>query len=1174
LTSTSANENFIGFLGSDVFHYARGGGNDTITEGIYEGNDKVVFTNINAADVVLTKLGNDIVIHVSASSSGASDAGLITLTDSFNPNYQQGIEQIQFADGTVWSHDDILSHITTNQAPVVGILLADKASAEDTAFSFTLPAGSFTDVDNATLSYSATLANGAALPSWLSFNATTQTFSGTPPQDYYGNIDVKVTASDGSLSASDVFTLTITPVNDAPIAVSDGPLALLYNSPLAIVAATLLANDSDVDSLVLTITSVSNATHGTVVLQPNGTIVFTPDADYIGAASFTYVISDGSDGVTTATVSINVQGVAGQVITGTTANNVLTGTAGDDTINGLAGNDTLNGNGGVDILVGGVGNDIYIVDSIGDKTVELTNEGTDVVQSSITWTLGANLENLTLTGTANTNGTGNSAVNTITGNVGNNVLNGGGGLDTLIGGLGDDTYVVDQTGVIITEAASAGTDTVQSSVTWILGNNLESLVLAGAAAINGTGNTLANTITGNSADNVLNGGTGADTLIGGLGNDTYVIDNVGDLVVEQAAQGIDTVQSSITYTLLANFENLTLTGAANINGTGNELANIITGNTGNNVLDGGLGADTLIGNIGNDTYVVDNLGDAIVEAASAGTDLVKSSIDWTLGTNLENLTLTGTANINGTGNSTVNTIIGNAGNNILNGDGGLDTLIGGLGDDTYVIDQAGIVTNEAANAGFDTVQSSVTWTLATNLENLILVGAAAIDGTGNAVANIITGNGANNVLNGGAGADTLIGGMGDDTYVVDNAGDIVTELTGQGIDLIQASVAWTLADNFESLTLIGTAAINGTGNLLDNLITGNSGNNILNGGLGADTLIGGLGNDTYVVDNLGDITTELSAGGTDLVQASLSWTLSSELDNLTLTGLSNIDGTGNSLVNVITGNAGNNVLNGAGGLDTLVGGLGDDTYVVDVAGVITTEAANAGIDTVQSSVTWALATNLENLSLIGSAAINGTGNSLANTITGNAADNILNGGTGADTLNGGLGNDTYVVDNIGDVTTEATNSGTDLVQSSVTWTLGANLENLTLTGTKAINGTGNTLDNVITGNAAANILNGAAGNDQLVGNAGNDTLTGGLGNDSFDFSTGFGKDIVTDFTAGLGATDVLHFTLGIAFDTYAEIMAAATQVGSNTVITIDANDTITLTNVQKTTLVTDDFLFA
>ncbi len=147
------------------------------------------------------------------------------------------------------------------------------------------------------------------------------------------------------------------------------------------------------------------------------------------------------------------------------------------------------------------------------------------------------------------------------------------------------TDIVDNMGDVITENASEGNDTVRSSVTLTLANNVENLVLTGTTAINGTGNTLNNTITGNSAANTLSGGTGADTMIGGAGNETYVVDNMGDIVTENANEGTDLVQSGVTYTLSANVENLTLTGTAAINGTGNALDNVLTGNTAANTLD-------------------------------------------------------------------------------------------------------------------------------------------------------------------------------------------------------------------------------------------------------------------------------------------------------------------------------------------------------------------------------------------------------------------------------------------------------------------------------------------------------------------------------------------------------------------------------------------------------------
>jgi Ca2+-binding RTX toxin-like protein len=780
---------------------------------------------------------------------------------------------------------------------------------------------------------------------------------------------------------------------------------------------------------------------------------------------------------------------------GTTGNDTLTGTAASEAIEGNTGNDTLNGGGGNDYLAGGAGADamsggpgdeIFVVDDAGDSVVENPDEGIDTVASAITLSLGSNVENLFLTGTAAIDGTGNALNNAITGNDAANTLIGGdgddtltglGGADQLFGGAGDDTYVADGSDTIV-ENAGEGIDTVQIGSTYTLGPNLEKLTFTGTASINGTGNELNNVLTGNIAANILDGAGGADAMAGGAGDDTYIVDEAGDTVSEAASAGIDTVFSSVSFVLPANVENVTLTGVNAVNATGNSLDNILEGNSAPNALQGGLG---------NDSYVIQNPDDLVLENADEGTDTVKSLVSYVLGATLENLTLLGTANIDATGNAGANVLIGNAGNNVLDGGAGADAMSGGGGDDTYIVDSAGDTVTESIGAGIDTVLSNVSFVLPLNVENVTLLGTGAIDATGNVLDNVLVGNST---------ANALTGGLGNDTYYVDNVGDVVVEAASEGIDLVYSSISYTLPAAVENLTLTGTGAINGTGNLLNNVMTGNAQNNVIDGGLGADTMVGGAGDDTYYVESPGDTVAENAGEGTDSVFSSISFTLGANIENLTLTGSFRISGTGNAAANTITGNVEANVLDGGAGADTLVGGLGDDTYVVDDPGDMVLENAGAGTDTVLSAIDYALGANLENLTLTGAAAA-GTGNPANNILIGNAAANILDGGAGVDQMKGLGGDDTYYADDAGDVVTENLNEGNDTVISASNYTLGDNLENLTLTGNGAITGNGNALANVLVGNAGANVLSGGDGNDTLVGNGGADTLQGGNGDDVY-----------------------------------------------------------------------------
>jgi Ca2+-binding RTX toxin-like protein len=295
---------------------------------------------------------------------------------------------------------------------------------------------------------------------------------------------------------------------------------------------------------------------------------------------------------------------------------------------------------------------------------------------------------------------------------------------------------------------------------------------------------------------------------------------------------------------------------------------------------------------------------------------------------------------------------------------------------------------------------------------------------------------------------------------------------GEGNDYVYSSVSWTLGANLERLYLTGSAAIDGTGNDLGNRLSGQS-----NGAI--NRLAGGPGNDIYYVGS-NDLILELAGQGTDTAYAYGDYTLATgvSLEHLYLNVATSQTLTGNELANNLRGNSGNDTLvgfegndslNGGLGVDLLRGGTGDDTYTVDHVDDSVVELASEGKDTVYSSVSWTLGTNLERLYLTGSAAIAGTGNELSNTLVGhsNAAGN---------TLAGGASDDAYYVD-ANDVVVEWAGEGNDIVYTSVSWTLGANLERLYLTGSAAVDGTGNDLANRLYGqaNSAINTLYGWCG---------------------------------------------------------------------------------------------------
>ena len=428
---------------------------------------------------------------------------------------------------------------------------------------------------------------------------------------------------------------------------------------------------------------------------------------------------------------------------------------------------------------------------------------------------------------------------------------------------------------------------------------------------------LGSTLNGGGGDDMLVSGVSNDTLHGGGGNDTavyagnrsqYVITDNGGSFTITGPDGTDT----LTGVEFAQFADITVAlGAASIDGTSNDDMlwgtagpdtinglggnDILRGGLGNDTLNGGAGNDTLfgqggddnmVGGAGNDTYVLIEAGDVIVENAGEGTDTVQAWRKYALGANLENLTLMASV-VAGEGNSLDNVIVGNQAWNWLYGYGGSDTIDGGLGNDNIY------------------------------------------GGDGN---DVLIGDEGDDWIDSGTGADAMTGGAGNDTYVVDNVGDTITELAGGGADTVRSWINWTLQDQLENLTLLGSA-VSGTGNSANNVLTGNGatnylagldGNDTLDGGGGDDFLYGGLGDDTYVVTEAGDQTIENFGQGTDTVQAWIGWTLGANVENLQLMGLV-VGGGGNTLNNVITGNAANNFLYGYGGDDTLIGAGGNDT---------------------------------------------------------------------------------------------------------------------------------------------------------------------------------------------------------------------------------------------------------
>jgi serralysin len=627
-------------------------------------------------------------------------------------------------------------------------------------------------------------------------------------------------------------------------------------------------------------------------------------------------------------------------------------------------------------------------------------------------------------------------------------------------------------------------------------------------------------------------------------------------------------------------------GTGNDTLTGNAAANFLVGNGGNDVLNGGSGADTLVGGAGMDEYHIDDSGDLIVEVDAGGGDQVFSGISYTLGENVESLSLVGAA-IGATGNGGGNSLGGNDQNNVLNGMGGADSMWGESGDDLIIIDHV----NDFAvgGAGYDIVEIHVNWALnGGQIEEIRLTGTAQDAWgsneseriVGNALANSLNGFGGADSLDGGPGADLIDGSEGDDILSGGDDGDTI--IGGAGIDLADYSTAaarvavrlWsnsgsegdaagdtltsvenvsggaggdTIAGDSLVNVLVGGAGVDFINGLDgDDTLRGDAGADVLLGGVGADSLEGGADNDSLN----GGVGADALVGGAGIDTADYStaaarvavrlWSNSgSEGDAAgdTLFGVENATGgaggdtiAGDSLANVLAGGGGADFLNGLDGNDTLRGDAGADALV-----------GGAGADS----------------------------------LDGGADNDSLSGGAGADTINGGAGADTadYSAATARVAVRLWSNSGSE---GDATGDTLSGVENVT-GGGGGDTIAGDSFVNVLAGGGGADFLNGLDGNDTLRGDAGADVLVGGAGADAFVFSVGGGSDQVNDFDAdAAGGQDALNIAaFGIAALDFSARVSIADQ-GANTLVTIDGAVSMLLLGVTgdgDNIITQSDFIF-
>src|SRR6266480_2567280 len=622
------------------------------------------------------------------------------------------------------------------------------------------------------------------------------------------------------------------------------------------------------------------------------------------------------------------------------------------------------------------------------------------------------------------------------------------GGDVLHGGAGDDRIFGDSQ-IDLAAAISAGnTQTATGNKgDWLSGQAGDDILVAGAD------------------NDVLAGGSGADLLIGGAGDDNLIGDanwvaQSFDWFYHDEPPGPGERTGSRVFEPFSGETNPVDSGADTIYaGAGTDWVrggggdDVIYGEGGNDDIAGEWGNDELFGGAGNDFIA----GDAvyITNDADHGDDYLD----------------------------------GGDGNDTLQGNGGADVLFGGIGDDVLYGDDSYV------SAAFQ--------------------GADYLDGEDG--ADHLEGAGGDDVLIGGAGADELLGGAGNDE--IDGGTENDTAFGEAGNDYLDGGDG----DDFLNA---------GDG---DDTLIGGAGADVLTGGAGNDTIVANLADGDFVIDGIGANTLQVDYGG-DVSALAISQVLDS-----------------NGLSYLALADAGGNQVFVQGGFAGAVSDFDFGGPVVFTRGDLMRQAQVASLILTGTAAdeNFIGGNNADQISAAG-------GNDVIEALGGN---DTLDGGTGADTLQGGAGDDTYVVDNAGDVVIENAGEGIDLVQSSVSYTLSAEVENITLTGAAAIDATGNALNNVLTGNAAANTLDGAAGND---------TLAGGFAADTYLFGRGSGQDVIQESDDGTNALDKVQFAVDVA-----PADVAVTRTTNDLVLTITATgDKLTVANYFVTpTAVVEQFRF-